>query len=76
MFLVRFPQHVQRKIDLTNAFKNFFRDDSFKPCTNIAGFLGKQRLGCLLERARASPEVLLTLASHRSLEKLKRASLD
>ena len=28
------------KIDLTNAFKNMFRNDSFKLCSKIAGFLG------------------------------------
>ena len=30
---------------------NFSRDNSVKPCTKIAGFLGKQRLGCLGGRA-------------------------
>ena len=40
MFLARFSTNLQRKIDLTNAFKSFFRDDSFKLCSKIAGFLG------------------------------------
>ena len=40
MFLARFSTILQRKIDLTNAFKSFFRDDSFKQCSKIAGFLG------------------------------------
>ena len=47
MFLARFSTHLQRKIDLTNAFKSFFRDDSFKPCSKITGFLGKHGLGFL-----------------------------
>ena len=45
MFLARLSTNLQRKIDLTNAFKSFFRDDSFKPCTEVAGFLVKQGLG-------------------------------
>ena len=40
MFLARFSTNLHRKIDLTNAFKSFFRDDSFKLCSKIAGFLG------------------------------------
>ena len=40
MFLARFPTILQRKIDLTNAFKSIFRDESFKLCSKIAGFLG------------------------------------
>ena len=40
MFLARFSTKSHRKIDLTNTFKSFFRDDSFKLCTKIAGFLG------------------------------------
>ena len=40
MFLARFSTNLQRKIDLINAFKSFFRDDSFKLCSKIAGFLG------------------------------------
>ena len=47
MCLARFLEIVHRKIDLTNAFKTFFRDDSLKLCTKIAGHLGKQRSGCL-----------------------------
>ena len=76
MFLARFLGKVQRKIDLTNAFENIFREDSFKQCSKIAGFLGKQRLGCLKERAHASLMVLLTLTSHSSLERQKRAKLE
>ena len=49
MFLARFSTNV-------HAFKSFFRDDSFKPCCKIAGFLGKQGLGCLGgARMRARP---------------------
>ena len=40
MFLARFSTNLQRKLHLTNAFKNIFRDDSFKLCSKIAGFLG------------------------------------
>ena len=40
MLLARFSNNLQRKIDLTNAFKSIFRDDSFKQCSKIAGFLG------------------------------------
>ena len=40
MFLNRFSTNLQQKIDLTNAFKSFFRDNSFKLCCKIAGFLG------------------------------------
>ena len=40
MFLARFSTNVQRKIDLTNAFKSIFRDDSLKQRSKIAGFLG------------------------------------
>ena len=54
MFLARFSANLHRKIDLTNAFKNIFRDDSFKLCSKIAGFLGRQGLGFLGgARARA-----------------------
>ena len=55
MFLARFSTNIQRLIDLTNAFKNFFRDDSFKPCSKIAGFLGKQGLGFLGGARARSP---------------------
>ena len=40
MFLARVSTSLQRQIDLTNAFKTIFRDDSFKLCSKIAGFLG------------------------------------
>ena len=40
MFLARFSANLQRTIDLRNAFKSIFRDDSFKLCSKIAGFLG------------------------------------
>ena len=59
MFLTRFSTNVHRKIDLTNAFKSFFRDDSFKPCSKIAGLPGKQCLGCLGERARGLRDAML-----------------
>ena len=42
MFLARLSTNLQRRVDLTNAFKSFFRDDSYKLCTKIAGILGKQ----------------------------------
>ena len=42
MFLPRVSTNLQPAIDLTNAFKSFFRDDSFKLCSKIAGTLGKQ----------------------------------
>ena len=42
MFLARFSTTLQRKVDLTNAFKSFFGDNSFKLCSKIAGILGKQ----------------------------------
>ncbi len=47
MFLARFSTNLQFKIHLTSAFKSFFREDSFKPCSKIAGYLGKQGLGFL-----------------------------
>ena len=40
MFLARFSANSQRKIDLTNVFKNIFRSDSSKLCNKVAGFLG------------------------------------
>ena len=39
MFSARFSTDLQQRIDLTNAFKSNFRDDSFKLCSKIAGFL-------------------------------------
>ena len=33
MLLARFSTTFQRQIDLTNAFKSFFRDNSFKLCS-------------------------------------------
>ena len=61
MFLARFSTTLQRQIDLTNAFKSFFRDDSFKPCRKIAGFLrvlgGRAHAGA---RARASEKLRTT----------------
>ena len=47
MSLSRSSTVLQRQIALTCAFKRFFRDNSFELCSKIAGFLGKQRLGCL-----------------------------
>ena len=41
MFLARFSRNLYRKIDVTNAFKTFYRDNSFKLCSKIAGILGK-----------------------------------
>ena len=40
MFLGRFSTNLQRTFDLTNAFRSILRDDSFKLCNKIAGFLG------------------------------------
>ena len=54
MFLARFSTHLQRKIDLTNAFKSIFRDDPFKLCSKIAGFLrvlGGRAPACASARA-------------------------
>ena len=54
MFFVRFSANLRRKIDLTNAYKSFLCDDSFKLCSKMAGFCGKQGLGFLRgARARA-----------------------
>ena len=39
MFLARSSTKLQRKIDLTNACKSIFRDDSCGQCSKIAGFL-------------------------------------
>ena len=61
MFLARFSTILQRKIDLTNAFRTFFRDDSFKQCSKIAGFLvvlGGRAHACA--RARASEKLRAT----------------
>ena len=40
MFLARVSTNLQREIDLANAFKSIFRDDSIKLRSKIAGFLG------------------------------------
>ena len=61
MFLPRFSTTLQRKSDLTNAFKSIFRDDSFKQCRKIAGFLGVlggRAHACA--RARASEKLMAT----------------
>ena len=61
MFLADFSANVQRKSDLTNAFKRIFREDSFKLCSEIAGFLGV--LGGRVHacaRARASEKLRAT----------------
>ena len=58
MFLARFSAILQRKIDLTNAFKTIFRDDSFKPCSKIPGFLrvlGGRAHACARARASEKP---------------------
>ena len=52
MFLAHYLTSLHRKMNLINAFKSFFRDDSFKLCSIIAGLLGKHGLG-LLGGARA-----------------------
>ena len=54
LILACFSTLLRRQIDLINAFKSFFRLNSFKPCSKIAGFLGKRGLGFLGgARARA-----------------------
>ena len=53
MFLARFSANLKRKLDLTNAFKSFFRYDSVKLCSKIAAILGKQRLKLIGAGARA-----------------------
>ena len=61
MFLARFSANLQGKTDLTNAFKSIFRDDSFKLCSKIAGFLrvlGRHAHACA--RARASEKLRTT----------------
>ena len=61
MFLASFSKNVQRKIDLTNAFKTIFRNNSFKQCNKIAGFpgvLGGRAHACA--RARASEKLRTT----------------
>ena len=65
MFLAWFWTHLQQKHDLTNAFQNFYRDNSSKPFSKVAGFLGKQGLGFLggarartRARMRARPRTL------------------
>ena len=61
MFLARFSTNSQRKIDLTNAFKSIFRDNSFELCSKIAGFLrvlGAHAHACA--RARASEKLRAT----------------
>ena len=61
MSLARFSTNLQRKIGLTNAFKSFFRDDSFKQCSKIAGFLrvlAGRAHACA--RARASEKLRAT----------------
>ena len=61
MFLARFSINLQRKNDLTNAFKSIFRDDSFKQCSKLGEFLrvlGGRAHGCA--RARASEKIRTT----------------
>ena len=61
MLLAHVSTNLQRKIDLTNAFKSIFRDDSFKLCSKIAGFLGVlggRAHACA--RARASEKLRTT----------------
>ena len=58
MFLALFSTNLQRQIDLTNAFKSIFRDDSFKLCSKIAGFLGAlggRAHACVRARASEKP---------------------
>ena len=58
MFLARFSANLHRKIELTHAFKTFFRDDSFKQCSKIAGFLGVlggHAHACVRARASEQP---------------------
>ena len=40
MFLARFSTNLQRKIDLTNAFKSLFRDDSLSNAAKSLDSLG------------------------------------
>ena len=61
MLLARFSANVHRKIDLTNALKSIFRNDSFKQCSKVAGFLrvlGGRANGC--PRARTSEKLRAT----------------
>ena len=52
MFLARFSANLQRQIDLTNAFKSFFRDDSFEPCRKTAGNLAWGACGASMREAK------------------------
>ena len=65
MFLARFSPNLQRKIDLTNAFKSIFRDNSFKLCSKIAGFLGFLGGARTPARARASDKFPQLCASNK-----------
>ena len=61
MFLAHFSTNLHRKMNLTNAFKSIFRDDSFKQPSEIAGFLwvlGGRAHACA--RARASEKLRTT----------------
>ena len=61
MFLACFSANSQRKINLINAFKTICRDDSFKLCSKIVGFLevlGGRAHACA--RARASEKLRAT----------------
>ena len=76
MFLGRFSTHLPRKIDLTNAFKSIFRDDSFKPCSKIAGFLrvlgGRAHTcarACASEKLRATKFGTCHVPYHEALVK-------
>ena len=54
MFLARGSANLHRKVDLTNAFKSFFRNNSFKLCNKIARFLrvlGGRAHACACARA-------------------------
>ena len=52
-----FSTNLQRKIDLTNGFKSFFRDNSFKLCSKIDEFLGVLGGAHACARARASEKL-------------------
>ena len=61
-----FFEKLKRKIDLTNALKKCLHDNSFKQCSNIAGFLGVlggRAHACA--RARASPRASEKLRATR-----------
>ena len=58
MFLARFSTKLHQQIDLTNALKSIFLDDSVKLCIKIAGLLrvlGGRAHACARAHASEKP---------------------